>query len=314
LVKKKNILVTGARGFIGKNIAEYLKANFSNSHIVFFPYHNQLELLDSSAVTSFINSKSIDIIIHCANVGGSRKTAYDQGQTDIIQKNLAMFFNLVGAMNKDTRMIFLGSGAEYTRGHYEPKMKEDYFGKHIPEDSYGFSKYICSKYIELSENIVNLRLFGVFGKYEDYEFKFISNAIVKNLLGLPITINQNIHFDYLYINDFLKIVEHFINQVPKQKLYNATRGETIDLITIANKINRVAEKQSEIIVKREGLNREYSADNSKLLKEIGGFNFTAFDQAIKELYSWYKSNLDKINKAEIIKDGYIKYCQISSEQ
>jgi len=314
LVKKKNILVTGARGFIGKNIVEHLKANFSNSYIVFSPYHNQLELFDSRAVISFVKSKSIDIIIHCANVGGSRKTAYDQGQTDIVHKNLAMFFNLVSAMNRDTRMIFLGSGAEYARAHYRPKMKEDYFGKHLPEDSYGFSKYVCSKYIALSENIINLRLFGVFGKYEDYEFKFISNAIVKNLLGLPITINQNIYFDYLYINDFLKIVEYFINQTPKQKFYNATRGKTVDLVTIANKINRVAEKQSEIIVKHQGLNTGYSADNSSLLKEICGFNFTPFDQAIKELYSWYKSNLDKINKAEIVKDDYIKYCRVSTEQ
>lgn len=314
MVKKKNILVTGARGFIGKNIVEHLKANFSDGCVVFPPYHNQLELLDSQAVASFVNNKSIDIIIHSANVGGSRKTAYDQGQTDITHKNLVMFFNLVSTMSRNTRMIFLGSGAEYDRVHCKPKMKEDYFGKHIPEDSYGFSKYVCSKYITLSENIVNLRLFGVFGKYEDYRFKFISNAIIKNLFGLPITINQNIHFDYLYINDFLKIVEYFIDKTPKQKLYNLTRGETVDLVTIANKINQVADEQSEIIVKHQGLNAEYSADNSRLLEEIGGFNFTPFDQVIRELYFWYKSNLDKINKAEIIKDEYINYCRINSQQ
>ncbi|MCF7907824.1 MAG: NAD(P)-dependent oxidoreductase [Candidatus Omnitrophica bacterium] len=314
MIKKKNVLVTGARGFIGKNIVEHFKANLSNNYTVFSPYHNELELLDSQVVISFIKSKSIDLIIHCANIGGSRKTAYDQDRTDVVYKNLAMFFNLVGAMNKDTRMVFFGSGAEYARAYYKPKMKEDYFDEHIPEDSYGFSKYVCSKYIESSEKIVNLRLFGVFGKHEDYEFKFISNAIVKNLLGLPITINQNIYFDYLYINDFLKIVEYFIDKMPKQKFYNAARGQTIDLVTIAKEINKVSEKQSEIIVKHEGLNTEYSADNSRLLKEIGNFDFTPFDQAIKELYLWYKSNLNKINKAKITKDEYIKYCHIDSQQ
>ena len=81
-------------------------------------------------------------------------------------------------------------------------------------NDYGFSKYLISQYIEKSDNCVCLRLFGVFGKYEDYEYKFISNAIVKNLLQMPIRIRQNVYFDWLYINDLMKIVAILSNMTP----------------------------------------------------------------------------------------------------
>lgn len=304
------VLITGARGFIGKNLVEYLSEISEPKYSLFYPYHSELELLDTERVAEYITSNNIDIIVHCANVGGSRKTGYDIGRTDIVSKNLRVFFNLVRCLNLVKHMIYLGSGAEYDPSHYKPHMHEGYFDTHVPEDAYSFSKYLCSKYIMNSRRIVNLRLFGVFGKYEDYEFKFISNSIVKNLFGLPIVINQNVYFDYLYINNLVKIIEYFISHKPKYKFYNVVTGKTIDLITIANKINQISKKPSEIIIKHDELNTEYSGDNTRLLEELNGFSFTPFDEALKELYSWYKVNLDKIDRETIARDEYIKYCRI----
>jgi GDP-L-fucose synthase len=83
----------------------------------------------------------------------------------------------------------------------------------------------------------------------------------------------------------------------------------MDLVTIANKINCISSKPSEIIIKNEGLNTEYSADNTRLLKELKSFTFTPFDEALKCLYSWYKNNLDKIDKQAVEKDNYLRYCR-----
>jgi len=305
-MKKLNVFIAGARGFIGKNLVEYL-GQIPNKYSLFCPYHKELELLDDAKVAGFIARNKIDIIIHCASVGGSRKTGYDTGKADVISTNLRMFFNLVRSTDNVQRMIFFGSGAEYGKDHYKPKMKEDYFGAHIPDDDYSFSKYVCTKFIENSRNIVNLRIFGMFGKYEDYEFKFISNAIIKNLFKLPIVINQNVFFDYMYINDAIKIIESFISNEPKYRIYNLTTGKTIDLVTIAKTINEISDFKSEIIIKNPGLNAEYSGDNSRLLAEIN-LNFTPFEHSIKELYDYYKSILHTIDRKVIEKDEYIKYC------
>lgn len=305
--KKSNILITGARGFVGRNLVEYL-SRFPSKYSLYYPYHKELELIDAEKVSDFIGRNKIDVIIHCASVGGSRKTGYDAGKTDIVSTNLRMFFNLFRSMNDPMRMIFFGSGAEYDRLNYRPRMTEDYFGAHIPSDDYGFSKYVCSKFAEKSKNIFNLRIFGMFGKYEDYEFKFISNSIVKNLFKLPIIINQNVNFDYMYIGDCVKIVERFISNKPKHNIYNLTTGTTVDLVTIANKINRISDFKSEIIVKNPGLGTEYSGDNSRLKKEIDP-QFTPVDNALKELYQYYKSILSDIDRKAIEKDEYMKYCK-----
>ena len=66
---KLNVLITGARGFIGKNLAEYLNNMHRNKYSLFCPQHDELELLDAKKVAKYITCNNIHIIIHCANIG-----------------------------------------------------------------------------------------------------------------------------------------------------------------------------------------------------------------------------------------------------
>ena len=117
-------------------------------------------------------------------------------------------------------MIFFGSGAEAGRENWVPNMSEQYIENRVPPDQYGYSKYIMSKYAESTDNIYNLRLFGVFGKFDDWRYRFISNACCKAVLDMPITIKQNSVLDYLYIDDLVKITKWFIENKPKNNVYN----------------------------------------------------------------------------------------------
>ena len=284
---KKIVLITGANGFIGKNLCEQLNAKYQ----LLIPTRKQLNLLNKEIVDHYFKIHKIDVVINCAVVGGSRS---EEHFSTALSDNLRIFFNLLYNKNKFKKMIHLGSGAEYGKSRRLIKVKEVEFGKLIPNDEYGFFKYICSKYIEKEDDITCLRVFGLFGKYEDYRYRFISNAIVNSLKGLPITINQNVFFDYLYIGDFVKIIGWFIEHSPKDKFYNIGSGTKIDLITIAKKINQVAKKNSQIVIKNKGLNVEYSCDITRLKKELKTYKVMSFDQSLQELYSWYKLNLDYI--------------------
>ncbi len=300
---KKTIFVTGGTGFIGRNIIEF----FNEKVTVIAPPHSQLDLLSQKDVTKFFQNNEIDYVIHCANIGGNRKY---NNQNDIVEKNLRIFFNLIENSRYYEKLIHFGSGAEYDKGRPLNKVKEAAFGERIPIDDYGFSKYLISKFIEKSQNTVCLRLFGVFGKYEDYEYKFISNAIVKNLLKLPILIRQNVFFDWIYINDLVRILPFFLYHELKYKTYNITSGKPLDLITIANFINESSTFHSDIVVEVTGLNNEYTGDNSRLITQIGKFNFTPIPSAIQELREYYYSILLNINTEKIIRDEYAKYCKI----
>jgi len=300
---KKTIFVTGGSGFIGRNIKEF----FYDAATIIAPTHAQLDLLSQDSLNKFFKEHKIDYVIHCANIGGNRKC----GETiDIVEKNVRIFSNLVENSRYFEKFIHFGSGAEYDKSRPLSKINETSFGERIPPDHYGLSKYLISKYIENSEKIICLRLFGVFGKYEDYEYKFISNAILKNLLQLPIHIRQNVNFDWLYINDLMRILTYFLDHEPLYKMYNITPNEPLDLVTIAHIINSCSSFKSEIIIDTPGLNNEYSGNNSRLLAQTGNFTFTDMPRALSELRKYYCSILPQIDSDAIKKDEYSKYCTI----
>lgn len=303
-MKKSKVLITGAGGFVGRNLAEYLPGLGYEVHAF---NHQKLDLLDEGAVAASVETIKPDFILHCATVGGSRKTGYDAGATDVVSKNLRMFFNLARAVRPGMRMINMGSGAEYDKRHMISKTPEECFDRHVPADDYGYAKYVISKYIEGKDNMVSLRIFGLYGKYEDYTFKFISNAIVKNLMGLPIVINRNVSFDYLWIGDFCRLVGRFLTITPRHRHYNITPTSSADLLALARVVN--INGNSKLKVLKKGLNPEYTGDNSRMLKEIGKFDFTSYVEGIARLREYYAANLKKLDLKTVKKDPYLKMCK-----
>lgn len=300
----KTLLVTGSTGFIGKNVVEFFKDDYE----ILAPSHNELELLSQREVNKFFSDHDINYIIHCANIGGNRK---NNDNLEVIDKNLRMFFNLTENHKHFEKMIHLGSGAEYSKPFMPPKVKEEDLGKFVPLDEYGFSKYTISKSINGLNNVYCLRLFGVFGPNEDYSYKFISNSILKNYLNLPITIMQNVYFDWLYIDDLIVIISYFLLNDPVEKDFNITTGKTNDLVSIAKTINKLSSKQSKVEIVNKGLNKEYSGSNQKLLNEIGNYKFITMEKAIEKLMEFYSSKMDDLDTEIIRKDPYAAKCKIN---
>jgi UDP-glucose 4-epimerase len=290
-----NILITGGSGFLGKNIYEHLSMN----HKVLAPSHQDLDLTDEQVLRSFFKRNSVDVVIHGAWKPGHRNA---KDMTDLIYTNIRLFLNLVRNKDYYHRFINLGSGSIYDARNYLPKMKENYFGAHIPVDNGGFVKYNCAQYIETLDGFVDLRLFGVFGKYEDYAIRFISNAICKALFDLPITMKQNKNFDYLFIDDLMPVMDYFIQNDSKYKAYNVTPNQSIDLYSLAEKVIRIAQKDLPIFVGKSGMGLEYSGDNSRLKDEVPNLSFTPIDVAIEKLYSWYSNYKELIDRDLLLID------------
>jgi GDP-L-fucose synthase len=290
-----NLFITGASGFIGKNIVEH----FSDRYHVFAPSHRELDLTDDAAVAEFFRAHTIDVVIHSATKPGHRNAA---DPTNLVYANTRMYFNLIRNADSFGHMIFLSSGAVYDMNHYVPKMPEDYFDCHVPTDDHGFSKYLCIKHLELLDNVRELRLFGVFGKYEDYAIRFISNAICKTLFDLPITLRQNRRFDYLFIDDLMPVLEYFITHRGDARSYNVTPDSSMELRVIAEKVRDASGRKLPILVAQDGMGVEYSGDNSRLRATIPTVSFTPIDAAIEKLYAWYAENRHTLNRELLLVD------------
>lgn len=300
----KTLLITGASGFVGRNLVADLR---SDGYEVLAPDEHALDLTRADAVADYLADHPVDVVVHSATTL-RRETDYPD---DVCERNLRLFFNLARAIRPGTRLINFGSGSEYARGHWQPNMAESYFGQHIPEDGHSYAKYVIARYIEDNPSLdaVTLRIFGIFGPHEDYRFKFISNAIAKNLCGLPIVINQNVVYDYLWVHDFSRVVRWFVENMPRHRAYNVTAGQPVDLLQIVAAVNAVAAAPSPVRVLNEGVGTTYTGDNRRLMGELGAFDFTPLDQSVAELTRHFTSGAVALDRESLQADRFLQYAQ-----
>ena len=280
----KKILLLGEGGFVGKNLLEFL-GRYEYLYEICVP---TIDISDEHAVKKQLEKQYYDVIIHAAVY--NPRADFIEDSSKELDKNLRMFFNFERHQNLYGKMLYFGSGAEFDKREGICMIDEDETGNGIPATDYGLYKYIINKSIQQSENIHNLRIFGLFGNYENWKKTFISGACCKALKDLPITIRQNVYLDYLYIDDFCKIIKRVIDSAFEHRVYNVVSGKRKDLLTIAKIVKEVSGKRLPIYVCKDGLANEYSASNQRLLNEYGEFIFTSIEDAIRDLYIWYKNH------------------------
>jgi GDP-L-fucose synthase len=289
------VLLTGGSGFIGRNLVESLGTRYE----IAAPASAELNLLDEDCVREYLRSGSFDAVVHTATTRSNRRMG---APGDMLDRNCRMYFNLARNRTLFGKMLHFGSGAEYSRAGLPARVHESYFDTHVPADAYGFSKYICTKHAETQANIFVLRLFGVFGKYEAWDVRFISNACARVVKGLPIVIRQNVKFDYLYVSELAELLSWFLENKPRDKTYNVCRGEAFTLLELAQMVANAAGNNPRIVVRKQEMATEYSADNTRMMDEMGGFQFRAMSDCVRELYHWYKDNANLIDAQQLTFD------------
>lgn len=277
-----DILLTGSGGFVGQN----LKRTLSQFYNVLSPRSYELDVSNLFDVKDYFHKHNIDFIIHCGSIGGVRDKEDDE---NTLNANLKMIDNLILAKKKETKIITFGSGAMYNKVRHLKKVKENEIGKSIPNDLYGKSKMLIAQKIQNRLDVLCLNIFACYG-YNEKPSRFPSYAINQNLKKDDIIINQNVVFDYLFIEDLNKIVEHFIQfGWDKQNIINITPTKSISLLEIANIVNKISNYKSGIIIKNEILNFEYTGDNTQLLRYIPDFEFTTYEDGLLKLFNFIKN-------------------------
>ena len=299
----KQLFLSGGSGFIGRNILEQLGCEYA----IDAPSHKDLPLEDEAEVSAFFKNRHYDAIIHTA-VKPYHRMAEDT--RDVFDINLAMYQNLKAQVKKNRadKMLVTGTGSEYSMDAYQPNMSEDYFGQHVPKDTGTLSRYQMAEDIEKTDlSVFNLRIFGVFGKYEKHDMRFISSNILRQLFGLPMTMKQDRRFSYLYIDDLMTVLKMFIEQTLRLKTYNIVPDEKILLSEILEMLRQAAGVPNyPVEILSQGMASEYTGDNSRLMTEFSELRFTPMQTAVQKLYDYYQQNIEKFSKAELLADSMTK--------
>lgn len=291
----KKILLTGSGGFIGRNILEHFRTRYD----VFAPRSYELNLLDTAAVDDYFRKHQFDAVIHAGCKPGHRNA---KDPTALFYSNVRMFENLARQQGRWGKLINLGSGAIYDVSADNRLVGEEEIFTRCGADDHSFCKYVVQKRIESVPCAVDLNIFGIFGKYEDWQIRFISNAICKTLFGLPITLRQNRRFSYLYVNDLMPVLEWLLENTPQYKSYNVTPDTETELLQAAQLVKEISGEDVPVIVGKEGYGLNYSGSNARLRAEMPNLTFTPLTTAVKELYAYYLANKQLITREALLKD------------
>lgn len=286
------ILLTGGGGFIGRNILEQL----GSVGCFFAPSSRELDLLDRVAVERFLKENRITHVIHSAVFNDKRRLTAAGSE---ITANLKMFYNLVEHAATLEKIIYFGSGAEYDKRYPVASAKETDFGSRIPLlNDYGMSKYLMNLEARNSSNIYNLRLFGVFGKHEDWKSSFVSNLCCKAVFDLPLTIRQECVFDFIHVDRLMPVVQWFLDNEPRYHDYNVCSAKPCLLRKIAQLVKTVSGKNIDVVILNEGMNLEYTGSRDRLELECP-MDEIQMSSDIEALYRYYEKIKDRISYNEL---------------
>jgi len=242
----KSILITGAKGYIARNIASRLyDCNVTLTD------RTTLNPLNSDSVDSFFEDKYFDVVFHTAIKGGTRLAPDEE---NFVYQNCLMHFNLLRNEKHYGKYISFGSGAEFDRAL--DINENSNFNKSLPKDPYGMSKILIAKSGESFEKFYNLRVFNIFNE-DELPTRMIKGNLLRYINYEDMVIHQNKLMDFMYFEDFMKIVNFYVYEENCPKTINCSYKEKYLLSDIAEIINSLGEHKVNISIENKNMANSY---------------------------------------------------------
>lgn len=318
------VLITGAAGFIGSNLTEYMldkgytvvgldnyATGFAHNLKPFLahPNFNFVEG-DIRSLETFIEaSKGVDCILHQAALGSVPRSINDPLTSNEV--NINGFLNLLEAAKKNEvkRVIYAASSSTYGDSKALPKIEEN-IGK--PLSPYAVTKYVNELYADVfaktyGMEIIGLRYFNVFGRRQTPKGAYaavIPKFIGHFLKGESPVINGDGNYsrDFTYIDNVLQM-NHLAmtteNPQAINQVYNTAVGDRITIREMAESIQKGLSKYKAEIQSlkiqfgpiREGDVPHSQASIDKAKKLLDYKPTHTFIEGLQASLEWYYKNL-----------------------
>ena len=274
----KKILITGANGYIASNIASCL----SDDYDLTLTTRQNLEVTNAEEVDNFFKDKYFDVVFHTAIKGGSRLA---EDLPEYVHTNLSMHFNILRNEKHYGKYISFGSGAELDRA-YSMNESSNYISS-LALDPYGMSKNLIAKSGYFSDKFYNIRIFNIFN-YNELKTRMIKGNILRYIQKQNISVFDNRFMDFMYFDDFMKIIKYYIETENPQKDCNCSYQEKFTLYDVAQIINNLDSHKVEVELENTKLKNSY----------VGKYDLQKMDLELKGLVTGIEECYQKI-KLEI---------------
>ena len=280
------ILLTGGNG----NLSKIIKNHLSNEYEIISLSRNEVDISKYNEVEDFFSkNNNFDVLIHTAVTGGRRTK---EENYDVVYKNLVMFENMIKFAHLFKLIINFDSGAIYDREtDIYDRSENDLLT--IPKDYYGFSKYLIYKRSLSYDNIFNFRIFNVFHINEESD-RFIKSCFNAKINNTSVKIFKDKYFDFIYEDDFVKILKHYISNYNSTnnllKTFNLSYQQKYKLSDIAKIILK---SDTMIEVMNPNLTNNYCGDSSELNKM--NIQLDGLEKSLEKFEKKYNEYLNNFN-------------------
>jgi len=271
------ILITGYKGFIGKNLFKYLK----KKKIKVYGY--------DYSTKKFPSVKGFDWVVHLGAISSTTETDLNR----IMKQNYFFSIKLVNeCINNNVNFQYASSASVYDVKY---GFKEN--SKCNPKSPYSLSKYLFDQYIKKLDHKIQIqgfRYFNVFGANEKNKFeqsspiyKFIKQA--KKNKQINLFYNSNIYKrDFIYVGDVCKV---HLKMIKKNisGLFNIGRGKSLSF-----------EKIAKVVAEKHSCSINYIKMPIKIRNHYQKFTKANISKINKHIKINWKDPLDYIKKVDKI--------------
>ena len=304
----KRVIVTGATGFVGANLARRLLRDGHEVHLLVRPNYqpwrideirsdvrfHELHLHGAEAVARVVSQIRPDWVFHLAVHGAySWQTDWEQ----MVQTNVQCTMSLVSACLKTGFEAFVntGSSSEYGIKDHAPAESELL----EPNSHYAVTKAAATMFCRHAAqsrqvHLPTLRLYSVFGPYEE-PGRLLPALIMHGLKGeLPPLADPNVARDFVYVDDVVEayLLAASVRTSEWGPIYNLGTGVQTTLRDAVEVARRVLSISAEPVW-NTAPNRSWDAsvwvcDNRKIRAQLGWQPRSTFAEGFRLMVDWFR--------------------------
>ena len=298
-MKKKNILITGAAGYLGSIIATKLvnlghrvtavdMIKYDKNSLSHLFYFENFKFLKQDVTKKEVVKKILknqDIIIPLAALVGA--PLCEKFKKNTLKTNVGSIETLLKYIKKNQKIIYPTTNSGYGIGEKDKFCDET--SPLRPVSLYGTTKVKAEELIYKRGNSICFRLATVFG----YSYRMRTDLLVNNFVERAVKTKKleifepNFRRNYIHVKDIVDAFVFAIDNFEKLKnnIYNlGLSSANITKIQLAKKIKKyIKDLQIKVIKNRKDPDkRDYFVSNKKIEKH--GFKAkVSLDTGIKEL-------------------------------
>ena len=319
-MKNKKILVCGATGFMGRNIAEYFdkKDGYEvyavglNRTLPDWPstHFFKANLTSREQVESLFEKHKFDVVVQAAATTSGSKDILERPYLHVTDNAVMNSLILQACYDYGVgHFLFLSCGVMYNPDRSPVTEKDFYLDEGIFDKYFGvgctkvYIEKMCKFFAGLGRTkhtvIRHSNTYGPYDKY-DLEKSHMFGATITKVMtaknGDEIIVwgDGSTERDLLYVDD---VVDFIYKAIEKQEnlyeLYNVGYGESISVKDIVEKIIKISGKSLTIKhdLDKPSINTKLALISDKAFQDLGWKHQTSIEEGIGKTIKWFRENI-----------------------